>query len=149
MNTSRPLVSGIFHEDRDCNPGHDVEDIAALSPRDVTTLAGMPLQVLGPPGSDHDIVLLRGIEPNMRWRAFCDEIVEIAAQLGVVEGAGQLVGDELEVADLPQRRCDRADERPQQVDDGGATVTAQIHGLFAGDAPDPSAVRAAVEALRP
>lgn len=30
-----------------------------------------------------------------------------------------------------------------------AVLAAQIHGLFAGDAPDPSAVRAAVEALRP
>ncbi|MFW0790716.1 PAC2 family protein [Gordonia sp. CPCC 205333] len=37
-----------------------------------------------PPGSDHDIVLLRGIEPNMRWRTFCDEIVAIASALDVV-----------------------------------------------------------------
>ena len=31
-----------------------------------------------PPGSDRDIVLLRGIEPNMRWRGFCAEILDLA-----------------------------------------------------------------------
>jgi proteasome assembly chaperone (PAC2) family protein len=28
-----------------------------------------------PPGSDFDLVLIRGIEPNMRWRVFCREIL--------------------------------------------------------------------------
>ena len=28
-----------------------------------------------PPGVDRDVVLLRGIEPNMRWRSFCAEIL--------------------------------------------------------------------------
>src|ERR1700709_2242243 len=32
------------------------------------------LSVCRPRGADFDLVLLRGIEPNMRWRAFCDEI---------------------------------------------------------------------------
>ncbi|MFT4125801.1 MAG: PAC2 family protein [Gordonia sp. (in: high G+C Gram-positive bacteria)] len=36
-----------------------------------------------PAGADRDIVLVRGIEPNMRWRAFCAEIVELADRLGV------------------------------------------------------------------
>ncbi|PXW33852.1 PAC2 family protein [Nocardia sp. 348MFTsu5.1] len=36
-----------------------------------------------PPGSDRDIVLLRGIEPNMRWRGFCAEILDIARELEV------------------------------------------------------------------
>ena len=35
------------------------------------------------PGSDRDLVLVRGIEPNMRWRAFCAEIVAKAHELGV------------------------------------------------------------------
>ena len=30
-----------------------------------------------------DVVLVRGLEPNMRWRGFCDEIVGIAMELGV------------------------------------------------------------------
>ncbi|MHC3002110.1 PAC2 family protein [Gordonia metallireducens] len=36
-----------------------------------------------PRGADRDIVLVRGIEPNMRWRAFCAEIVELAQELEV------------------------------------------------------------------
>ncbi|MBJ7289109.1 PAC2 family protein, partial [Williamsia sp.] len=36
-----------------------------------------------PPGSDRDIVLLRGIEPNMRWRGFCAEILDLARALNV------------------------------------------------------------------
>ena len=28
-----------------------------------------------PPGSEFDLVLIRGIEPNMRWRVFCREIL--------------------------------------------------------------------------
>jgi hypothetical protein len=33
---------------------------------------------------DPEVVLLRGLEPNMRWRAFCDELVEFAQELEVV-----------------------------------------------------------------
>lgn len=33
--------------------------------------------------ADRDIVLVHGIEPNMRWRSFCDEIVAIAEALDV------------------------------------------------------------------
>jgi hypothetical protein len=32
---------------------------------------------------DPEVVLLRGLEPNMRWRAFCDELVEFALELEV------------------------------------------------------------------
>ncbi len=41
------------------------------------------LSVCSPPGSDRDVVLLRGIEPNMRWRSFCDDLLEFIDQLGV------------------------------------------------------------------
>lgn len=36
-----------------------------------------------PEGSERDVVLLRGIEPNMRWRGFCDDILEICHSLEV------------------------------------------------------------------
>jgi len=39
--------------------------------------------VCRPPQSRRDLVLMRGIEPNMRWRGFCDEILETARELGV------------------------------------------------------------------
>ena len=44
---------------------------------------------------ERDAVLMLGIEPNLRWRTFCDEIVELAADLGVelVVTLGALLAD--------------------------------------------------------
>jgi len=36
-----------------------------------------------PAGADRDVLLMRGIEPNMRWRGFCDEILAVLAELDV------------------------------------------------------------------
>ncbi len=33
-----------------------------------------------PEGLDHDIIFIRGVEPNMRWRTYCEEILELALQ---------------------------------------------------------------------
>ncbi|PTR27568.1 putative ATP-grasp superfamily ATP-dependent carboligase [Rhodococcus sp. OK519] len=41
------------------------------------------LSLCSPPGSDRDVLLLRGIEPNMRWRSYCDELLEFIEELGV------------------------------------------------------------------
>ncbi len=41
------------------------------------------LSVCRPAGADFDLVLVRGIEPNMRWRSFCDELLEIMRELGI------------------------------------------------------------------
>ncbi len=41
------------------------------------------LAVASPPGAERDIVLIRGIEPSMRWRAFCDEVLELCHSLEV------------------------------------------------------------------
>ena len=53
------------------------------------------LLVARPEGSARDIVLLRGIEPNMRWRQFCEEILDVAETLGVrlVVALGALLAD--------------------------------------------------------
>ncbi|HZG95944.1 MAG TPA: PAC2 family protein [Mycobacteriales bacterium] len=32
---------------------------------------------------ERDVVLLRGLEPNMRWRTFCEEVIDIARELGI------------------------------------------------------------------
>ncbi len=47
------------------------------------------------PGGDRDVVLVRGIEPNMRWRAFCGELMRHAEKLGVrdVVTLGALLAD--------------------------------------------------------
>jgi len=39
--------------------------------------------VAKPEGSQRDIVLIRGIEPSMRWRTFCDEVLELCHSLDV------------------------------------------------------------------
>jgi proteasome assembly chaperone (PAC2) family protein len=36
-----------------------------------------------PPDSGRDVILVRGIEPNMRWRAFCRELKDLMVELGV------------------------------------------------------------------
>ena len=47
------------------------------------------------PGLDRDAVLTLGIEPNLRWRTFSDEMVELARELGVelVVTLGALLAD--------------------------------------------------------
>ncbi|MEU7316577.1 PAC2 family protein [Streptomyces sp. NPDC007083] len=46
-------------------------------------------------GRRRDLVLVRGIEPSMRWRSFCNEILGFAHELGVelVVVLGSLLGD--------------------------------------------------------
>jgi len=39
--------------------------------------------VASPPGTERDVVLIRGIEPSMRWRTFCDQVLEICHSLEV------------------------------------------------------------------
>jgi PAC2 family len=42
-----------------------------------------PSDSVPPTGLSRDVVLVHGIEPNMRWRAFCDELVQGLESLGV------------------------------------------------------------------
>jgi hypothetical protein len=39
--------------------------------------------VASPPGSDIDVVLIRGIEPSTRWRTFCENVLELCHSLEV------------------------------------------------------------------
>jgi proteasome assembly chaperone (PAC2) family protein len=56
-----------------------------------------------PPGSERDVVLLRGIEPNMRWRTFCEEIVGLCQELGVEQAIllGALLNDSPHTRPVP------------------------------------------------
>jgi proteasome assembly chaperone (PAC2) family protein len=47
------------------------------------------------PDAPHDIILVHGIEPNFRWRAFCGELVRIALehQVSTVISLGALLAD--------------------------------------------------------
>jgi len=53
------------------------------------------LSVVALPGAQRDLVLARGIEPSMRWRAFCVELIKIARELRVelVVTLGALLAD--------------------------------------------------------
>ncbi len=53
------------------------------------------LSVASPPDASRDVVLLRGIEPNMRWRQFCAELLAAATELGteMVVSVGALLAD--------------------------------------------------------
>jgi proteasome assembly chaperone (PAC2) family protein len=43
------------------------------------------LSVCRPPGTDRHVVLVNGIEPNLRWRAFCAELLDYVDRLGVTK----------------------------------------------------------------
>jgi proteasome assembly chaperone (PAC2) family protein len=53
------------------------------------------LSVCRPPGAERDVVLIHGIEPNMRWRKFCAELIDELEELGVttVVTLGALLAD--------------------------------------------------------
>jgi len=61
------------------------------------------MAVCRPPGSERDIVLLRGIEPNMRWREFCAQLLATADDLGVemVVTLGALLADTPHTRPIP------------------------------------------------
>ena len=48
-----------------------------------------------PPGADFDLVIVHGIEPNMRWRQFCRELLGVIRDLdvGLVVTLGALLSD--------------------------------------------------------
>jgi proteasome assembly chaperone (PAC2) family protein len=92
----------------------DADPLAALDPEDyydfqvnrptVSLVDGISrriewpttrISVARPPGSDRHIVLIRGIEPNMRWRSFCDELIGLCQELGAttVVALGALLAD--------------------------------------------------------
>jgi len=55
------------------------------------------------PERGRDVVLVRGIEPNMRWRAFCAEILGLADEMGVqmVVTLGALLADSPHTRPVP------------------------------------------------
>ena len=53
------------------------------------------IAVASPPDLDRDVILIRGIEPNMRWRQFCAELLAACDDLGgeLVITLGALLAD--------------------------------------------------------
>lgn len=48
-----------------------------------------------PEGLDRDVIFVRGVEPNMRWRTYCEEILDLAQQFNasLVITLGALLAD--------------------------------------------------------
>ena len=67
------------------------------------TWPGTTLAIASPPDLDRDIILLRGIEPNMKWRQFCAELLAACDDLGgrLVVTLGALLADTPHTRPIP------------------------------------------------
>ena len=61
------------------------------------------IAVCSPPDLDRDVILVRGIEPNMRWRQFCAELLAACDDLGgeLVVTLGALLADTPHTRPIP------------------------------------------------
>ena len=61
------------------------------------------IAVASPPDLDRDVILIRGIEPNMRWRQFCAELLAACDELGgeLVITLGALLADAPHTRSIP------------------------------------------------
>lgn len=61
------------------------------------------IAIASPPGLDRDVILIRGIEPNMRWRQFCAELLAACETLGggLVVTLGALLADSPHTRPIP------------------------------------------------
>ena len=61
------------------------------------------IAVASPPDLDRDVILIRGIEPNMRWRQFCAELLAACDELGaaLVVTLGALLADTPHTRPIP------------------------------------------------
>lgn len=90
------------------------------------------------PGAEHDLVVLQGVEPSLKWGTFTSIIVEIARQLGVgsVVTLGALLADVPHTRDIPMTGiCSDADlvERlgfQQSTYEGPTGMVGVLHHAF-------------------
>lgn len=61
------------------------------------------IAIASPPSLDRDVILIRGIEPNMRWRQFAAELVTACEELGanLVITLGALLADSPHTRPIP------------------------------------------------
>lgn len=47
------------------------------------------------PAADRDLIMLRGVEPSLRWKAFCDDVLDVARETGarMIVTLGALLAD--------------------------------------------------------
>ncbi|UDY25177.1 PAC2 family protein [Nocardioides sp. Kera G14] len=61
------------------------------------------IAIASPPELDRDVILIRGLEPSMRWRQFCDELLDVVDHLGgsMVVTLGALLADTPHTRPIP------------------------------------------------
>lgn len=61
------------------------------------------VSVASPPNLDRDVILIRGIEPNMKWRQFTAELLEVIDELGgeLLVTLGALLSDSPHTRPIP------------------------------------------------
>jgi proteasome assembly chaperone (PAC2) family protein len=59
------------------------------------------LQAARVAGTDHDLLLFHGVEPSLRWRGFCQTVIDMAQELG----AGMVITLGALLADVPHTRA--------------------------------------------
>src|SRR4051794_15514019 len=52
------------------------------------------------PTADRDLIMLRGVEPSLKWKAFCSHVLDVAQETG----AGMIVTLGALLADVPHSR---------------------------------------------
>jgi proteasome assembly chaperone (PAC2) family protein len=79
---------------------------------------GNVLLTATPQGSERDLVLLAGTEPNLRWRTFADGIAETAEGLGVeiVVTLGALIADVAHTLPVPITGLASSEELVKRLD---------------------------------
>jgi predicted ATP-grasp superfamily ATP-dependent carboligase len=89
-------------------------------------------------GAEHDLVLLQGVEPSLKWHTFTRTVVDIARQLGVrsVVTLGALLADVPHTRDIPMTGiCSDAElvERlgfQQSTYEGPTGMVGVLHHMF-------------------
>lgn len=64
---------------------------------------GTRIAIASPPGQERDVILVRGLEPNLRWRQFCAELLGMADELGaeLIVTLGAMLADTPHTRPLP------------------------------------------------
>src|SRR3954462_10076196 len=92
------------------------------------------LSVATLPGTERHVVLVNGIEPNMRWRTFCEELLGYVDQLGVTKviTLGALLTDTPHTRPTPVSGIsyDKASAKQMQVEPSTYQGPTGIVGVF-------------------
>ena len=130
--SARPVVEldpDDYYAYTDTRPTVSLVDGPEVQRRTITW-PSTTVSVCSPPGADRDVVLIRGVEPNLRWRGFCQLLVEVVEELGVQRAVtlGALLADSPHTRPIPVSGT------------ASDPVTAAEHGLEASRYEGPTGI---------